>query len=191
MNKLDLTIDGLRIDNSGNIVNSFDCEAIGRDSYIGFRSNNSLINGHDNVIQDNCPNCYISGSNNVIQSGASNSSIIGGSGYTISEPNTVIVGGATFVDGIKKLNIVFTSVDLELTNENEIVIVDTVDGVIDIDLPDSPVAGQRLEIVKGSNDIYTVNVAGGGNTINGEPDAKITQYNERWMMIFTGQQWQI
>ena len=39
---LDLRIDGLRIDNSGNIINSFDCKAIGRDSYIGFRSNNSL-----------------------------------------------------------------------------------------------------------------------------------------------------
>lgn len=190
--KLDLRIDGLRIDKSGNIVNSFDCKAIGRDNYVGFKSNNSIIQGHDNVIEDNCPNSYISGNNNRIQSGAFNSAIIGGSGYTITEPNTVIVGGSTFVDGIKKLNIVFTSVDLQLTNENEIVIVDTTGagGGIDIDLPESPVAGQRLEIVKGSNDINTVNV-GGEHTINGESDAKITQYNERWMMIFTGQQWQI
>ena len=121
---LNLRIDGLRIDNSGNIINSFDCKAIGRDSYIGFRSNNSLINGHNNLIQDDCSNCYISGSNNTIESGAANSSIIGGDGFTITEPNTVISGGVTFVDGVKKENIV-TVVDAsyQITGSEDVLLI--------------------------------------------------------------------
>jgi len=123
--KLDLTIDGLRIDKSGNILNSFDCKAIGRDNYVGFRSNNSLTNGHDNLIQDDCPNSYISGNNNTIESGAANSSIIGGDGFTITEPNTVIVGGVTFVDGVKVDNIVTVTEDYQVIGTEDVLLVDT------------------------------------------------------------------
>jgi hypothetical protein len=170
-----------------NIVEGGNSSGGGSYNSVGRNSDNVSISGFNNTIKSNSTNVSITGgSNNTIDSGLSNVAIIGTSDITVTESNTMVVGGLIVSDGTIKQNISTQTGDYQMVASDDVVLVDSNLSETKIYLPIDNKGTDVYKIIKITGATNSVIVDGGPYLINGASIVILTSNYETLNVLFTG-----